>query len=44
MPKKQNGKNRKTKKTEPDTQLREGSKKAEIIGLLTRSSHQRWGE
>jgi uncharacterized protein DUF3489 len=36
MPKKQNGKNRKPKKTKPAIQVREGSKKAEIIELLRR--------
>ena len=36
MAKKQNGKNRKPKKTKPALQLREGSKKAEIIELLQR--------
>ena len=36
MAKKQNGKNRKPKKTKPPIQLREGSKKAEIIELLQR--------
>ena len=34
MPKKQNGKNRKPKKAKPTIQVREGSKKAEIIVLL----------
>ena len=36
MAKKQNGKNRKAKKAKPAIQLREGSKKAEIIELLQR--------
>ena len=36
MPKKQNGKNRKPKKTKPAIQVREGSKTAEIIELLQR--------
>ena len=36
MPKKQNGKNRKPKKATPAIQVREGSKKAEIIELLQR--------
>jgi integrase len=34
MPKKQNGKNRRPKKTKPAIQVREGSKKAEMIELL----------
>jgi hypothetical protein len=36
MAKKQNGKNRKSKKTEPAIQVREGSKAAEIVELLKR--------
>jgi integrase len=36
MPKKQNAKNRKQKKVKPAIQVREGSKKAEIIELLQR--------
>jgi integrase len=36
MPKKQNGENRKPKKTKPAIQVREGSKKAGIIELLQR--------
>ena len=36
MPKKQNAKNRKPKKAKPAIQVREGSKKAEIIVLLQR--------
>jgi Protein of unknown function (DUF3489) len=35
-PKKQNGENKKEKKAEPNIQVREGSKKAEIIELLKR--------
>jgi integrase len=38
MAKKQNGKNQKAKKTEPAIQVREGSKTADIIGLLRRRS------